>query len=75
MVGIERRPSVGQAVRMARSGHSRGSPEGATVVAVHRSTEGVIVQVRWSDGRETFVPSGALEGPAEPTAGAAAASV
>jgi hypothetical protein len=57
-------PHVGDAIRLTRSGHSAGSDECGTVVAVL----GDMLQVRWSEHLETFVPLSALRREARPAA-------
>jgi hypothetical protein len=57
-------PQVGDAVRLTRSGHSAGSAERGTVVAVLGET----VRVRWPELLETFVPVSAISPEAPPAA-------
>jgi hypothetical protein len=51
-----RQPRVGDIVRLIRSGHAPGSPERATVVAIHGSGTRKVLRVRWCEGHDTFVP-------------------
>jgi len=57
-------PHVGEAVRLTRSGHSAGSAEGGTIVAVL----GQMLKVRWSEHLETFVPADLVSSAARPEA-------
>jgi len=57
-------PHVGDAIRLTRSGHSAGSAECGTVVAVR----GEMLQIRWSEHLETFVPVSAISREAPPAA-------
>ena len=50
-------PHVGDGVRLTRSGHSAGSAERGTIVAVLGRSETTVLRVRWSDHLETFVPA------------------
>jgi hypothetical protein len=54
-------PHVGDAIRLTRSGHSAGSTERGTVVAVLGRPGTEIVRVRWSEHLETFVPVGVAQ--------------
>jgi hypothetical protein len=49
-------PHVGDAIRLTRSGHSAGSTECGTVVAVFGKPGTEVLRVRWSEHLETFVP-------------------
>ena len=48
-------PRVGDGVRLTRSGHSAGSAERGTIVAVLGRSGTKFLRVRWSDHLETFV--------------------
>jgi len=54
-------PHVGDEVRLTRSGHSAGSAERGTIVAVLGGPGTQILRVRWSDYLETFVPAHVAE--------------
>ena len=57
-VDVHARPElhVGQTVALQRSGQSCGSREAAVIVEIR----GDVLRLRWCDGRETFVPLGAV---------------
>ena len=48
---------VGDGVMLTRSGHSAGSVERGTIVAVVGRSGTEVLRVRWSDHLETFVPA------------------
>jgi hypothetical protein len=50
-------PHVGDAVQLTRSGHSAGSAERGTVVAVLGRPGTEVLRIRWSEHLETFVPA------------------
>jgi hypothetical protein len=50
-------PHVGDAVRLARSGHSVGSVERGTIVAVLGRPGAQTLRIRWTEHLETFVPA------------------
>lgn len=54
-------PHVGDAVRLTRSGHSAGSGERGTIVAVLGKPGTETLRVKWSEHLETFVPVGVAE--------------
>jgi len=54
-------PHVGDEVRLTRSGHSAGSAERGTIVAVLGGSGMQVLRVRWSDHLETFVPAHVAE--------------
>jgi hypothetical protein len=57
-------PHVGDRVSLTRSGHSAGSAELGTIVAVLGET----LRVRWSEHLETFVPAHVISQAAPPEA-------
>ena len=50
-------PHPGDAIRLTRSGHSAGSAERGTVVAVLGQPGTEMLRVRWSQNLETLVPA------------------
>ena len=50
-------PHVGDAVRLTRSGHSAGSAERGTIVAVLGRPGAQVLRIRWTEHLETFVPA------------------
>ena len=54
-------PHVGDAVRLTRSGHSAGSAERGTIVAVLGRPGTEVLRVKWSECLETFVPAHVAE--------------
>jgi hypothetical protein len=54
-------PHVGGAVRLTRSGHSAGSGELGTIVAVLGKPGTEVLRVKWSEHLETFVPAHVAE--------------
>jgi hypothetical protein len=50
-------PHVGDAIRLTRSGHSAGSGELGTIVAVLGRPGTEVLRVKWTEHLETFVPA------------------
>jgi hypothetical protein len=61
-------PHVGDAVRLTRSGHSAGTAESGTVVAVLGAPGTEVLRIRWSEHLETFVPAHLVSPSAPPAA-------
>jgi hypothetical protein len=53
-------PAIGTHVQLRRSGYSPGCAEQATVLEVLTRGKQTVLRVRWSDGRDSFIPASVL---------------